>query len=123
MNAQIFVGLPEKHKAKFSTSWTQQEFFEHIADVITNHMGVPPFALKTPCRERLFVDARKLFCYIVRNKYKGYIKTPPTFHQIGAFMNKDHATVLYGERRAIELIETDDAFNELVSDVLKKLKK
>ncbi len=60
-------------------------------------------------REREFVDARRMLCFILHKKANR------TSQEVSQFINckKDHATVLYHCKQAQNLIETDKEFNQI----------
>lgn len=53
-------------------------------------------------RKKDIVMYRFIFFYLIREKYKY------TYECIGAYFNRDHATVLHGEKRIRELLEIKD---------------
>jgi len=63
-------------------------------------------------RSRVNVDARRVFCSILSNESNSSTS-------IGAFLNKDHATVLYAVRSIKGLLASDSSFSERYDDCLK----
>jgi len=63
-------------------------------------------------RSRENVDARRVFCFILRNESN-------TSTSIGDFLKKDHATVLHYIRTFKGLIDSDSSFRERYDDCLK----
>lgn len=66
--------------------------------------------LREKTRKREIVMARALF-YVVCNKY--FSKTMGT-HSIAAFVGKDHATVLHGEKVVRDYWDTDKEYRKMV---------
>tara|TARA_R100001377_G_scaffold81203_1_gene60595 strand:- start:280 stop:888 length:609 start_codon:yes stop_codon:yes gene_type:complete len=63
-------------------------------------------------RLRENVDARRAFCSILRDEGN-------TSTSIGAFLNKDHATILHYVRTIKGLLDSDSSFRERYSDCCK----
>ena len=65
------------------------------------------------CRKRKFIDARKAFCMLLRDK--GY-----TYANIGGFINKDHATALHHCKSKEGCLLSDKNFSDKYYECLKR---
>jgi|TARA_B110000090_G_C13287525_1_gene410618 hypothetical protein len=59
-------------------------------------------------RQRDYADARKVYSYIARRC------TRYTYSQIGKIINRTHASILYANNQANELMETDENFRKSI---------
>ena len=71
-----------------------------IRRIILDKVGVD---IKDGTRKRDYFDARSIFCSAMRKR--GY-----SFAKIGEFIDKDHATIMHGIKKADELRHTDKIF-------------
>ena len=76
---------------------SMQEDFEELRDIIQSVSG---FDIHRRSKKTEFVYARMVFYALTRNI--GY-----TYQNIGDYVNKDHATVLVGQRKFYDLITRD----------------
>jgi hypothetical protein len=74
-----------------------QEEFDELKDIIQSVSG---FDIHRRSKKTEFVYARMVFYALTRNI--GY-----TYQNIGDYLNKDHATVLVGQRKFYDLITRD----------------
>lgn len=84
--------------------WKRQYNFEEIKKVTCEELKINPNAFSSKSRKRELVDARKIYCKIVRENLKG------TSIAIGESINKDHSSVLHLVKSCNELIEIDKRF-------------
>lgn len=61
--------------------------------------------LRGPKRNRRVMRTRFALYWVLRER-------GASFAQIGMWMSRDHSTVIYGQRRAADLIERDPSFRE-----------
>lgn len=80
---------------------------QHIVEDVFN------IDIMKKCRQRNFIDARKVFCILLRDK--GY-----TYTSIGRFINKDHATALHHYRSKEGCLISDKIFAEKYYECFKR---
>jgi ATP-dependent RNA circularization protein (DNA/RNA ligase family) len=68
-------------------------------------LEIPQDVLASPARKREIVEARQIFMVILRKE------TEASLAEIGAFVNRDHATVLHAFKTVEALLETDLKFS------------
>ena len=66
-----------------------QERDENIINEICCRYGIQWFSVLSKSRVGVIVDARRLYCGILRNVFG------LTFHEIGKILNKNHATIIH----------------------------
>lgn len=64
-------------------------------------------------RKREFVEIRHMTMFIIRDKHPSY-----SLESIGAFFEKDHATIIHGIKTAGNLFATDKNFRKAVEKIL-----
>ena len=104
VNPYIYVGInygPVKNRAKtyrntVATDYVSQaknisntDKLESLLSVICKKLDVTVQEAKGIIRDAEIVRARQIYCYMA--KEMGY-----TYKKIGAIINRDHATVIYG---------------------------
>lgn len=104
VNPYIYVGInynPVKNRAKtyrntVATDYVSQvksisntDRLESLLKVVCDKLDVTVQEAKGTIRDAEIVRARQIYCYMA--KEMGY-----TFKKIGAIINRDHATVIYG---------------------------
>lgn len=89
---------------------------ELIIDVVSEHFNVPVSELKGKKRNSEIVLPRQIVMYLCRNM------TDTPLKAIGVLLGgKDHASVSHGVKKITADIETDEALNNTVSIIKKKL--
>jgi len=91
--------------------------FKKVLEVVDKEYNIKKNVIlsrKVNCR---ISDARQLIFYILRNHYKY------KFHEISEFMDRNHATVMYGIKTAQNLMETDPVTHIRYKRIMKKLGK
>lgn len=86
-----------------------------VMNAINEKLSIPQDVLKSVRRYRDISEARHIYCYIMREKYRC------TTVSIGKFIERDHVTVICSCRAASNLKETDAEFKrklELVLDAI-----
>ena len=99
INPMAFAGL-----SNIKPQLDQDAVFSAIERI----MGVEIYLLVGKKRQRHIVDARKVFCYIMKENSRLSLES------IGFMINKDHATVLHSINTLKKLIEYD---RQLKSDL------
>lgn len=69
--------------------------------------------LQNGTRKREFVEIRHMTMLIVKDKHPKY-----SLESIGAFFEKDHATIIHGIKTAGDLFSTDKNFRKAVQSIL-----
>lgn len=88
-----------------------------IFDIVCDVAEMKEDYIRSECRERELVAARFIFFHFAKKE------TGKSLIKIGNFINKDHATVLYGIRKVKDMIETKEPFyTDLYKKTQQKLK-
>lgn len=95
----IAVGLPTLPNNKVITYDKAFYFIEKVT-------GCTKQDLRSRARKREFVDARKLFCIIMRKEAK------KSTTEIGYTLRKDHSTVVHATATGEDLLTVDKAFKK-----------
>ena len=78
-----------------------------ISDAITKVMNVPFKDIEHKTRRKTIKDARKIYCYQMKDKLSWSLK------EIGVSIgNRDHTTVIHNIQTYKDLYQTDDAFKD-----------
>jgi len=93
----------------------QQKLSDNVLSAVSHVVRLPVNDILKKSRYDDIVEARFIYFWIVRKKYMF------SFHLIGRFVNKDHATVLYGVNKAEEWMVTRKGFKERVAKCINKL--
>ena len=86
-----------------------EDLFEILSRVSTMTM-VSIEKMRSKRRNRPIVEARQIFCKIAKEE------TYYTLEEIGAIINKDHATVIHSCRTAKNLIKTNKEYKRKYDD-------
>lgn len=85
-----------------------------LLDAVEAGTGVLKVDILSRSRRRPVSDARKIFCYLSYEKMDGR----KSLHDIGAFIGKDHSTVIHNRDEAKNLITNDKKFAAQYQSVL-----
>lgn len=89
---------------------------EYILEVVSEHFGVPIFDLKSNKRNSEITIPRQIAMYLCRTM------TDTPLKAIGLILGgKDHTTVTYGVEKITEQIKKDEALNNTVDIIKKKI--
>ena len=89
---------------------------ELILDIVSEHFNVPVADLKAKKRNAEIVLPRQIVMYLCR------VMTDTSLKAIGAFLGgKDHASVTHGIKKIEAEIKTDEALNNTVNIIMKKI--
>lgn len=89
---------------------------ELIIDVVSDHFNIPVHELKGKKRNFEIVLPRQIVMYLCRNM------TDTPLKAIGVLLGgKDHASISHGVKKITADIQTDEALNNTVSIIMKKL--
>lgn len=97
MNYFAIPGLPSPKKEK-----------ENVLNSVCKVFGVTAEDIKSETRIRKVVDARRALIYILCSQRRF------TLVEIGKFVNRGHATTIYHNREAVNMIETDKEFKQKI---------
>ena len=87
-----------------------------VLAAVAEASGTSASLLLGPGQARALVRPRQLTMYLLRERCAG-----ASLPAIGHFMRRDHTTVLYGCRRATDLLARDAGFRELHDRALRRL--
>ncbi len=103
----LYAGLTKEGKRSVKENVKPSiEQMDIIARACCYEMDVTMDDFKSPIRDREVVDARKMFYYLCREDLYYF-----TCRVIGEYTGgRDHSTVVYGVKRAEELLQIDKQF-------------
>lgn len=110
MNYTIFPLLSSNNKQRYLIKRNKyyNPNLHAISDLVLNaineQLQVTPEQIKSKVRYRHIVDARHIYCYIMRKKFC------VTSVGIGKEINRDHATVLHSCNLVAGLLKIDTEF-------------
>lgn len=89
-----------------------------LQDIILKSMPYPisEQQFKSRDRSREFVDARIIFTHVARRLSFKYA-------YIGKYLNRDHTTIIYQNKRCDNLLDTDPSFTSIYNLVTDKISK
>ena len=106
----------EALKDMISPNNTREITPEHIIEVVSDHFNVPAAELKGKKRNAEIVLPRQIVMYLCRKMTDTPLKT------IGLILGgKDHASVSHGVKKIEHDVKTDEALNNTVNIIKKKL--
>lgn len=115
MTPYIAAGLYSKDLKRFKfrsnnkiTGTVKEEI---ILEVVSRHFKLDKFDILSKVRKRIFTEPRHIVIYFI----KAY--TTLSLKEIGRFMNRDHASVIYAIDTCNNLSETNPAFREKMLSV------
>lgn len=85
-----------------------------IIDVVCKYFWLDYEELLSKSKSRSLVDARFIISHLLYNKATGYYIS---LENIGAFLNRDHSTILHHINEAEKLIEVDPVFRGNIIDI------
>jgi hypothetical protein len=106
ININTYVGLDVVRKISV----------ERILSTVCSHLKVDSEEIKGRSRVRKIADARHIFCYLAYHSSDN-----PTLKEIGNLISKDHASVLHGKNKIVDLVTTDRRTNETIEALRVKL--
>ena len=90
---------------------------QNIMDIVCDHFYVSEEDIKSSKRNKEIAYPRQIIMYLCRSM------TNYTYIQIAKFLgNRDHSTVIYGERAISDLIEKDEATRNNIEKIINKIK-
>jgi len=98
------MNLQKKEKFMFNQ---EKQILNTVLYMVCTYYGVEPDDVKGKDRTRHLVIARQIYCYLARTY------TRSTLKQIGSIINRDHATVIYGNKQTkiLSTIEKKTAYD------------
>ncbi len=94
-----------------------QVTLSYILDVICRHTQISNETIQSKIKNEKIVEARRLFCFVAK------IKTKHNLSEIGRWIKRDHATVLWQYNKMIDLIEIYPHIRKEVQGVIDSLTK
>jgi hypothetical protein len=93
---------------------------KELSDVFTPYLPIKfshkkVLKLESKHRDRSIVDLRNIFCFLAKSM--GY-----TLTNIGAYLNRDHTTIIHCINNFKALVEVDSAFKEKYNIILHNIK-
>lgn len=90
---------------------------QNIMDVVCDHFNVSENDIKSKNRQQELVHARHIIMYLCRNL------TDATYKEIASYIgNRDHSTVIHGERTISDLIEKSESERKSIETIVNKIK-
>lgn len=115
-NKEITLELAQEIIDKIVTDNVSEISVTKIQETVCNYFRIPEEVFLSKTRKREIVQARQIAMYLSRNM------TKTSLASIGATLGgKDHATVLHACDTVKDLIDTDRAFKQYVTDIEKQL--
>ena len=90
--------------------------FKVVLEEICRYYGTSEVQIKSTSRKQAIVKARQMLCYVLRERF--YYTS---FAKIGAYINRNHATVLYACNLVKSNIELYSRDSEEYAAILKYL--
>jgi len=118
MNHYVFSGL--KGKSQFDKVATmnadQTGLMErHIMGAVSDVLGVSESEIRGKRRYRVFVDARHIYCAIMRRV------SLLSYNDIARTLNRNHATIIHSIREHYIKLESDPAYAGAYEEVINKI--
>ncbi len=116
MKATIHVDrlvIDDDTKHKVRTIISLDSFEKAFLKALPEQLDTNPIRVKS--RKSNYVDIRAVFCHIANKKLKF------TLVSIARFIGKDHTTVIHLNKKAENLLDTDDSFVYLYNTIFKNL--
>ena len=88
---------------------------ENILSAVSYEVKIPIKDIKSKCSIKEIVDARKLYYYLSREYTKN------SFAKIGKLVGKNHATVLFGFKKAESFLENEINFRNTYESIKERL--
>ena len=88
---------------------------EEVLEVISEESGLSVNMIMSRCREPQFVDARNLYCKILKSTYKFNLPA------IAKVMGKDHTTIIWNIKKFDDRYKNEDLYRDLSDRVFKKI--
>jgi chromosomal replication initiation ATPase DnaA len=88
---------------------------EAILEIISFESGISIEMITSKCREKSLVDARNLYCKILKDALKMKLT------KIAKELGKDHTTIIWNIRKFDDRYELEDDYREFSDRVFKKV--
>ena len=95
-----------------------------ILTAVSEVTGVSPHSMKNGCRDRTISDARHIYCYVTnQRRIRDHLDFvyDVTLTDIGSVINKDHSSVIHGNRKIEGLLKYDKDIRDKVEQVENRL--
>ena len=115
-----FPGLKREllDKRKYSYVFNATELMiskEEILEIIGREMGLSTTMIMSRCRESKYVDARNLYCKVLKTALKY------NYPALAKEMGKDHTTIIWGINKFQDRYDCEEDFREISNRVFKKV--
>lgn len=114
---EIDLDLAREVISKFVDYVSNEITVEFIQKIVASYYNIPVEKLKEKTRKKLFVTARKLSMYLAKQLCNKSLVSIGEY-----FGNRDHSTVIHAIKSVEEMLQQDERFKNLVSDLTQKIK-
>ena len=87
-----------------------------ILDIVCGYYGISRAVLAGPVRQAELVEARQIAIYMIKKRYRDL-----KLREIGAFINRDHTTVLYSVKEAEKWLFLDREFSRNYAKIVERV--
>lgn len=115
-NCPVTLSLAEQLVGKIAVQKNESVSLENIINNVCNYFNMTIDTFMSNSKKSEVVQARQIAMYLGRNLTKSSLQT--IGHQIG---NRNYATVVYACKTIANLIDTDNAFKQRVSEIESKI--
>ena len=115
-NCPVTLSLAEQLVGKIAVQKNESVSLENIINNVCNYFNMTIDTFMSNSKKSEVVQARQIDMYLGRNLTKSSLQT--IGHQIG---NRNYATVVYACKTIANLIDTDNAFKQRVSEIESKI--
>lgn len=110
----VFPGIKELHKSNCNFKLKRNEFTPQIVmELVANNCGLTVNDIVSKTRKSMIVDARYIFCGIMK-KYFNY-----PYKNIGDFVgHRDHTTAIHAVKTFQNRYDLEEGYRELVESIV-----
>jgi chromosomal replication initiation ATPase DnaA len=112
------IKLDQNDKKKFKSSLKLSKYNvskEEILEIISQECDVPLSEITTRCRKKEVVNARFIFCAVMK-KHFTYSLT-----RIGGFVHRDHTSVIHAICEFDNRYKNEEHFKSMVNKIYSKI--
>lgn len=107
----VFVGLKSNFQSRIKTTILDRIDPLEILSVVSKHSYQSVEDIMSRTRKQDVVDARQLFCYVIKEKYG------MSLANIGKIVSRDHATVIHSIKAHKDRYDVSRQYRELTRNV------
>jgi len=111
----VFAGLNDASKLRIQSDLSPLVTPEQILEIIGKNCNVTVSDILSRTRIREIVEARQMFCYVVREKF-GY-----PLSRIGRMVNRDHATAIHSIKAHKDRCDVIKEYRNLTTKVFRDI--